>query len=111
MLQAFSGMISTIGDPDGAYARVNRRAVRCYTSNGYAPISNHGKYAGNPHAVCLYTRRGWQLRYRLECSESGRLGFAVDMPQPAAYKRTYAPDARGRRTTYRHASFACSTNA
>jgi hypothetical protein len=60
MLQAFSGMISTIGDPDGAYARVNRRAVRCYTSNGYAPISNHGKYAGNPHAVCLYTRRGWQ---------------------------------------------------
>jgi GNAT superfamily N-acetyltransferase len=32
---------------------VNQRAVRFYTSNGYTPISNYGKYAGNPHAVCL----------------------------------------------------------
>jgi ribosomal protein S18 acetylase RimI-like enzyme len=32
---------------------VNERAVRFYTANGYTPISNYGKYAGNPAAVCL----------------------------------------------------------
>jgi GNAT superfamily N-acetyltransferase len=32
---------------------VNQRAVRFYTANGYAPIPNYGKYAGNPQAVCL----------------------------------------------------------
>jgi ribosomal protein S18 acetylase RimI-like enzyme len=32
---------------------VNERAVRFYTAHGYAVISNYGKYAGRPEAVCL----------------------------------------------------------
>lgn len=32
---------------------VNQRARRFYAANGYAPVPNYGKYAGNPQAVCL----------------------------------------------------------
>jgi GNAT superfamily N-acetyltransferase len=32
---------------------INERAVRFYLAQGYAPIVNYGKYAGNAEAVCL----------------------------------------------------------